>query len=186
LFFKRVALMSLYEVGGGGPAIDSDAFIAPNAILIGSVTLRRQSSVWFGATLRGDIESIDVGVGSNIQDGVVMHTDPSFPLKIGRGVTVGHQAVLHGCTIGDGSLIGIQAVVLTGAIIGNGCLVGAGALVTERKRFPDRSLILGTPAKLIRELTDEEVAGLLATSSEYVERAQQYKVNLRIYGGHGV
>jgi carbonic anhydrase/acetyltransferase-like protein (isoleucine patch superfamily) len=146
------------------------------------VTLGERASVWFGAVIRADNEPINVGDGSNIQESAVLHTDPGFPMSIGANVTIGHQAMLHGCTIGDGSLIGIQAVILNGAVIGRNCLVGAGAIVTERKRFPDRSLILGAPAKVARELTDEEVALLGDAALDYVRRREIYKAGLRRIG----
>ena len=138
--------MALYRLGDDVPQIASNAFVAPEATLIGKVTLAERASVWFGAVIRADNEPIRIGEASNIQEGAVLHADPGFPLEIAANVTVGHQAMLHGCTIGEGSLIGIQAVVLNGAVIGKGCLVGAGAIVTERKVFPDRSLIPGAPA----------------------------------------
>jgi len=146
------------------------------------VTLGERASVWFGAVIRADNEPINVGDGSNTQESAVLHTDPGFPMSIGANVTIGHQAMLHGCTIGDGSLIGIQAVILNGAVIGRNCLVGAGAIVTERKRFPDRSLILGAPAKVARELTDEEVALLGDAALDYVRRREIYKAGLRRIG----
>ena len=133
--------MTAYQLGKRAPVVASSAFVAPNATLIGSVVLAANVTVWFGATLRGDIEAINIGANTNVQDGVIMHTDPGFPLCVGTDVTIGHQAVLHGCTVADACLIGIQAVVLTGAVIGKGCLVGAGSVVTERKVFPERSLI---------------------------------------------
>ena len=135
--------MAVYKLKDSSPTIAASAYVAPNASVIGHVVLADQSSVWFGATLRGDNEIISIGRGSNVQDGTVMHTDPGFPLTVGAEVSVGHQAMLHGCTVGDGSLIGIQAVVLNAAVIGKGCLVGAGAVITERKVFADGTLILG-------------------------------------------
>ncbi|NYE61244.1 carbonic anhydrase/acetyltransferase-like protein (isoleucine patch superfamily) [Duganella sp. 1224] len=146
------------------------------------MTLHEHSSVWFGATLRGDNERITIGDNSNVQEGTVMHTDIGYPLTVGRNVTIGHQAMLHGCTIGDGSLVGIQAVILNGATIGNGCLVGAGALVTEGKTFPDHALIIGAPAKVARQLTAEEVAALQGSAASYVQRAQLFKTQLNKIG----
>ena len=143
--------MTRYRIGGHTPEVPASAFVAREATLIGQVQLGERASVWFGAVVRGDNEPIEIGEGSNVQEGAVLHADPGFPLTIGAHVTVGHQAMLHGCTIGEGSLIGIQAVVLNGAVIGNHCLVGAGAIVTEKKVFPDRSLILGAPAKVVRQ-----------------------------------
>jgi carbonic anhydrase/acetyltransferase-like protein (isoleucine patch superfamily) len=171
--------MTIYRIGDDSPDIAPDAFVAPTATVIGKVTLKSRASVWFGAVIRGDNEPITIGESSNIQEGAVLHTDPGVPLTIGERVTVGHQAMLHGCTIGDGSLVGIQAVILNGAVIGKNCLVGAGAVVTERKTFPDRSLILGSPAKVVRELTDEAIAGLEASAASYAERQAQYARELK-------
>ena len=169
-------------MGDAVPVIAPSAYVAPNATLIGKVVLAKHTSVWFGATLRGDNELISIGANSNVQEAAVMHTDIGFPLTVGENVTIGHQAMLHGCTIADGALIGIQAVVLNGAVIGKQCLVGAGAIVTERKQFPDRSLILGAPAKVIRQLTDEEIAVILHGAEHYVRRGAQYKADLRSIG----
>jgi carbonic anhydrase/acetyltransferase-like protein (isoleucine patch superfamily) len=174
--------MPIYKIGDDSPDIAPDAFVAPNATVIGKVILKSRASVWFGAVLRGDNELITIGESSNVQEGAVLHTDPGVPLVLGDRVTVGHQAMLHGCTIGDGSLIGIQAVILNGAVIGKHCLVGAGAVVTERKQFPDRSLILGSPAKVVRQLTDEDVARLEASAASYANRQEQYKVELTQIG----
>src|SRR5271169_4884321 len=153
--------MAVYRLGEFSPSVAASCYIAPTAVVLGKVVLMENSSVWFGATLRGDNETISIGAGSNVQDGAVLHTDPGFPLSVGAHVSIGHQAMLHGCTVGDGSLIGIQSIVLNGAVIGKGCLVGAGALITERKIFPDGSLIFGSPAKAVRELTAEERESLL-------------------------
>ena len=174
--------MAIYQLGEHRPEIDDSAYITDSATLIGRVQLKANSSVWFGATLRGDNELIAVGENSNIQEGAVLHTDAGFPLVVGDGVTVGHQAMLHGCTIGEGSLIGIQAVILNGAKIGRNCLVGAGALVTEGKEFPDNSLIVGSAAKVVRTLTEEQVAGLMASAELYVKRAENYRANLKKLG----
>lgn len=171
--------MPLYQYGDRIPSVHESVFVAPNASVIGSVVLSENVSVWFGATLRGDNDIITLGKGSNVQEGAVLHTDPGIALTVGENVTIGHQAMLHGCTIGDGSLIGIQAVILNGAVIGKGCLVGAGAIVTERKVFPDRSLILGAPARVVRELSDEDVANLLKSAASYVERRAQFLTKLR-------
>jgi carbonic anhydrase/acetyltransferase-like protein (isoleucine patch superfamily) len=169
----------IYKLGDRTPVLEGDGhFIAENATVIGNVLLRANSSVWFNCVLRGDNDQIEVGEGSNIQDGCVLHTDPGFPLAIGKGVTVGHKAMLHGCTIGENSLIGIGSTVLNGAEIGNNCLVGAHALVTEGKTFPDGSLILGAPAKVARELTEEEIAGMKVSASHYVENAARFKKDL--------
>src|SRR5438445_7625875 len=139
--------MAIYELDGLAPQLGEGAWVADSAQVIGDVQLAEGASVWFGAILRGDNERLTIGKGSNVQDGTVLHADPGFPLTFGENVTVGHQVMLHGCTIGDGTLIGIQAVVLNGAKIGRNCIVGAGALVTEGKEFPDGSMILGAPAK---------------------------------------
>jgi carbonic anhydrase/acetyltransferase-like protein (isoleucine patch superfamily) len=170
--------MAVYRLGDFAPLIAATAYVAPTATLIGKVTLGERASVWFGATLRGDNERISIGENSNVQEATVMHTDMGYPLTVGANVTIGHQAMLHGCTIGDGALIGIQAVVLNGAVIGKHCLVGAGAIVTERKQFPERSLVLGAPARVVRQLTDEEIAGILHGADHYVQRGAQYRREL--------
>src|SRR5471032_2655180 len=174
--------MSIYQLGEHAPEIDASSFVADTATVIGKVSLHANTSVWFGATLRGDNERITIGENSNVQEGTVMHTDMGYPLSVGRNVTIGHQAMLHGCTIGDGALIGIQAVILNGAVIGKGCLVGAGALVTEGKTFPDNSLIIGAPAKAVRVLADDDVARLLASADSYVQRGQLFKTQLKKIG----
>ncbi|MGB3288425.1 MAG: gamma carbonic anhydrase family protein [Burkholderiaceae bacterium] len=171
--------MTCYKLGDLAPRIDDSAFIAKEATIIGQAVLEANTSVWPGAVIRADNEPIVVGRGSNVQESAVLHVDPGCPLTIGEGVTIGHQAMLHGCTVHDGALIGIQAVVLNNAVIGKNCLVGAGAVVTEGKSFPERSLILGAPAKAVRQLSDEEVANLQRNSQTYAERAAQYKVELR-------
>ena len=162
------------------PQVASSAWIAPGAHVIGNVTLKDQSSVWFNAVIRADNEPIVVGFRSNIQESAVLHVDVGCPLIIGDDVTIGHQATLHGCTIGNGSLIGIQATVLNRAIIGKHCLIGAGALVTEGKIIPDRSLVVGSPAKVIRELTDDEVHKIKGNSSTYVALSAHYARNLMV------
>ena len=171
--------MALYKLGDVSPTIAASAYVAPSASIIGKVVLEDRSSVWFGATLRGDNETISIGADSNVQDGAVLHTDPGFPLMVGAHASVGHQAMLHGCTIGEGSLIGIQAVVLNAAVIGRGCLVGAGAVITERKVFADGTLILGAPAKVVRELTAEERENLLKVAANYAARGAYYRTRLR-------
>ena len=171
--------MPLYRYGSRVPSVHGSVFVAPNASVVGSVALSENVSVWFGATIRGDNDTITLGRGSNVQEGAVLHTDPGLALNIGEEVTIGHQAMLHGCTVGNGSLIGIQAVILNGAVIGESCLVGAGAVVTERKVFPPRSLILGAPAKVVRELTDEEVANLRKSAATYVERRARFLADLQ-------
>ena len=168
-----------HSLGELAPEFVGDGhFIAPNATVIGNVRLQPNSSVWFNTVIRGDNELIEVGAGSNVQDGCILHTDPGYPLTIGAGVTVGHRVMLHGCTIGDNSLIGIGSTILNGATIGKNCLVGAHALVTEGKSFPDGSLILGSPAKVVRELTDEEIAGMKVSASHYVENAARFATSL--------
>lgn len=157
------------------PDIDVQAFVASNATVIGSVRMAEGSSVWFQAVIRGDDDVIAIGAGTNIQDGAVLHTDAGIPMSIGSGVTVGHKAVLHGCNVGANSLIGINATILNHANIGEECLVGANALVTEGKKIPPRSLVLGSPAKVVRTLTDEEVAGIRASAQHYREKIQLYQ-----------
>jgi carbonic anhydrase/acetyltransferase-like protein (isoleucine patch superfamily) len=170
--------MALYRIDDRAPQVAASAYIANEATLIGRVVVGERASFWPGASARGDNETLTLGNDSNVQEGAVLHADPGFPLTIGARVTVGHQAMLHGCTIGEGSLIGIQAVVMNGAVIGCNCLVGAGAIVTEGKSFPDRSLIIGAPAKLARALTDDEVAGIERAAAGYVERAAHYRGGL--------
>jgi carbonic anhydrase/acetyltransferase-like protein (isoleucine patch superfamily) len=170
--------MALYRIDDRAPQVAASAYIANEATLIGRVVVGERASFWPGASARGDNETLTLGNDSNVQEGAVLHADPGFPLTIGARVTVGHQAMLHGCTIGEGSLIGIQAVVMNGAVIGRNCLVGAGAIVTEGKSFPDRSLIIGAPAKLARALTDDEVAGIERAAAGYVERAAHYRGGL--------
>jgi carbonic anhydrase/acetyltransferase-like protein (isoleucine patch superfamily) len=171
--------MAVYSYSEFIPQIDPSAYIADSATVIGQVTLGRDTSIWPQAVLRADNEPIEIGVGSNVQEGAVLHNDPGFVLTIGAGVTIGHQAMLHGCSIGDGSLIGIQAVVLNGAVIGRNCLVAAGAVITEGKVFPDNSLILGAPAKVVRQLSDEDAAGFAENARDYVEKARRYKTLLK-------
>jgi carbonic anhydrase/acetyltransferase-like protein (isoleucine patch superfamily) len=167
--------VAIYKLGEDAPTIHESVFLADTATIIGRVTLEENSSIWFGAALRGDNEPIVVGRGSNVQEGAILHADPGFPLTIEANVTVGHQAMLHGCTIKEGALIGIQAVVLNGAVIG---LVGAGAVVTEGKVFPDNTLILGSPAKAIREITEADIARMQAATSSYADRREYYKAQL--------
>ena len=166
--------MTCYSLDGVAPTLPDtrDCWIAPDANVIGRVTLHAGSSVWFGATLRGDNEPIVVGEGSNVQENCVLHTDMGFPLTIGRDCTIGHKVMLHGCTIGDGSLVGMGAIVLNGARIGSGCLVGAGALVTEGKEIPDGSLVMGAPGRVVRELDD-------AARTQIIASAEHYRSNMR-------
>ena len=174
--------MAIYQLNDRVPVIPKSCFIAEDATIIGSVVLGENVNIWFGAVLRGDNEPIVIGDDSNIQELCVLHTDPGAPLTIGKNVTVGHQVMLHGCTIGDGSLIGIQSVVLNKSVIGKDCLVGAGAVVTEGKSFPDRSVIFGSPAKVVRELNEENAARLAMSAESYVKRGQNYKANLKWIG----
>ena len=171
--------MAVFALEDIVPEVHETAWVADSAAVIGRVRLESDASVWYGAVVRGDGEPIVIGQGSNVQDGSVLHTDRGFPLTIGQGVTVGHQVTLHGCTIGDGSLIGIQAVVLNGACIGRNCLVGAGALVTEGKTFPDNSLIMGSPAKVVRELSPEQAQRLRRSAENYVANARRHRNGLR-------
>jgi carbonic anhydrase/acetyltransferase-like protein (isoleucine patch superfamily) len=166
-------------LGDIAPNLADDAFVAESAEVIGNVVMAPGSSVWFGAIVRGDTEHIAIGRGSNVQDGSVLHADPGFPLTLGENVTVGHLCMLHGCTVGDGSLIGIKAVVLNGAKIGKNCLVGAGALVTEGKEFPDNSLILGSPAKVVKTISPEHAEHLKHAAEHYVDNARRYRKQLK-------
>ena len=174
--------MAVYEVDGKTPQVDSTAWIADSAQVMGHVTLGPDASVWFGCVLRGDTESMTIGEGSNIQDLTVMHADHGLPLTICKHVTVGHKVMLHGCTIGDESLIGIGAIVLNGARIGKNCLVGAGSLVTEGKEFPDGSMIMGTPAKVVRQLTPEQIEGLRLSAQHYIDNARMFRATLKKLG----
>ena len=171
--------MAIYELDGVSPTLADTAWVADNAQVMGNVTLAADCSVWFGVTVRGDTETIAIGQGSNIQDGSVLHADVGMPLVVGENVTVGHKVMLHGCTIGDESLIGIGAIVLNGAKIGKNCLVGAGALVTEGKEFPDGSMIIGSPAKAVRQLTSEQMEGLRMSAKHYIENAQRFRHTLK-------
>ena len=171
--------MAIYRLGDDTPQLAQSAWVADSAQVIGRVSLNEFSSIWFGAVLRGDHEWITIGDRSNVQECSVLHTDIGSPLTLGADVTVGHQAMLHGCTVGDGSLIGIQAVVLNGARIGRNCLVAAGAVVTEGKEFPDGSLILGSPAKVVRSLTAEQITRLKRSAASYVENARRFKQTLK-------
>lgn len=171
--------MAIYALDGLTPQVADTAWVADNAQVMGEVTLAADSSVWFGVTVRGDTDAIHISEGSNIQDGSVLHADHGMPLTIGRHVTVGHQVMLHGCTIGDESLIGIGAVVLNGAKIGKHCLVGAGALVTEGKEFPDGSMILGSPARVVKTLSPEQIEGLRQSAQHYIDNARRFRQGLK-------
>ena len=170
--------MAIYRLDDETPRIAPTAWVADSAQVMGHVELQEGASVWFGCVLRGDNELLQVGCRSNIQDGSVVHSDPGFPLTLGADVTVGHQVMLHGCSIGEGTLIGIQSVILNGARIGAHSLVGAGSLVTEGKEFPPGSLIVGRPAKVVRPLTDEEIAKLVKTAAHYVDNARRFRAGL--------
>lgn len=174
--------MPLYALGQHRPAVPEEGhyWIAPDAHVVGKIELGEDVGVWFGAVLRGDNEPIRIGARTNIQEGVVIHVDPGFPVTIGEGCTIGHRAIVHGCTIGDNSLVGMGATVLNGAVIGNNCLVGANALVTEGKVFPDNSLIVGAPAKAIRLLDETAVAGLKRSADGYVRKWQLFATSLSV------
>jgi carbonic anhydrase/acetyltransferase-like protein (isoleucine patch superfamily) len=174
--------MALYELDGKSPQLAQGAWVAPSAEVIGAVELGENASVWFGVVIRGDNEPIRIGRNTNVQDLSVLHSDLGVPLTLGDNVTVGHQVMLHGCTIGDGSLIGIQAVVLNKARIGRNCIVGAGSVVTEGKEFPDNSLIVGSPAKAVRQLTEEQVKLLSHLAEHYVENAERYRRGFKKIG----
>ncbi|KQP22596.1 gamma carbonic anhydrase family protein [Pseudorhodoferax sp. Leaf267] len=171
--------MALYALDDNTPQVAPTAWVADNAQVIGGVSLAADSSVWFGVVARGDSAAISIGEGSNIQDNSVLHADDGVPLTIGKHVTVGHQVMLHGCTIGDETLIGIGAVVLNNAKIGRNCLVGAGALVTEGKEFPDGSMIIGSPAKAVRQLSPEQIEGLRRSAQHYIANARRFRAGLK-------
>jgi len=171
--------MAIYQLDDHTPDIHESAWIADSAQVMGAVSLHANTSVWFNAVIRGDTETITIGEGSNIQDLAVIHADNGLPVVVGKHVTVGHQVMLHGCTIGDESLIGIAAVVLNGARIGRNCVVGAGSVVTEGKEFPDGSLIMGTPDKVVRELTPEQIEGLHMSAKHYMNNALRFKNGLK-------
>jgi carbonic anhydrase/acetyltransferase-like protein (isoleucine patch superfamily) len=168
----------IYALDGIAPRIDPDSFVADDANLIGQVIVEAGASIWFGATLRGDNEPIMVGSGSNVQENSVLHTDMGFPLTIGRNCTIGHKAMLHGCTIGDQSLIGMGATVLNGARIGRNCLIGACALITEGKEIPDNSLVMGAPGKVVRQLDADAIEGLLDSALNYQRNARRFRAGL--------
>jgi len=172
----------IYKLNENKPQFpdDGDYWVAPDANVIGKIHLNTGASVWFGATLRGDNEWIDIGAGSNVQENSVLHTDIGFPLTIGRNCTIGHKAILHGCTIGDQSLIGMGAIVLNGAQIGRNCLIGAGALITEGKIIPENSLVVGAPGKVVRSLTEAEIEGLLASATGYQTNMRRFAKGLEV------
>ena len=170
--------MTLYRLNAKIPQVDPSAWVAPDANVIGNVSLERKTSVWFGATLRGDNELIKIGAGSNIQENVVIHTDIGYPLRIGENCTIGHKVILHGCEIADTSLIGMGAIVLNGAKIGTNCLIGAGALITENKVIPDGSLVVGSPGKVVRENDEQTRQFLLGSAVHYVEKGKKMMTDL--------
>jgi carbonic anhydrase/acetyltransferase-like protein (isoleucine patch superfamily) len=172
----------IYSLEDVRPQIAADAWIADNATIIGSVVVESKASIWFNCLLRGDRDLITIGEGTNIQDGSVLHTDPGIRLTVGRNVTVGHMVMLHGCDIGDGALIGIGSIILNRATIGKHCLIGANTLIPEGKSIPDRSLVMGSPGKIVRELSDQEVERILLTAAHYVENGQRYRQQLQIFG----
>ncbi len=174
--------MALYSIDGNEPRLEEGAWVAPSADLIGDVRLGKRASIWFGAVIRADNTPIILGAETNFQDGAIGHSDPGAPLTIGERVTVGHQAILHGCTIEDESLVGMGARILNGAVIGAQSIVGAGALVTEGKRFEPRSLIVGSPARAVRSLTDDQVAMLRLSAAHYADKAAHYAANLHPVG----
>jgi len=167
--------MALFRIGAEAPRLAEGAWVAESATVVGRVALGEGANVWYGAVLRGDNEWITLGARCNVQDGSVLHTDMGFPLTLGDDVTIGHQVMLHGCTIGANTLVGIQAIVMNGAKIGRNCIVGAGAVVTEGKEFPDGSLIVGAPARVVRELNEAQVAGLKLAAGHYVDNAKRHR-----------
>jgi carbonic anhydrase/acetyltransferase-like protein (isoleucine patch superfamily) len=170
--------MALYRFGEHRPQVAASAYVAKEATVIGQVTLGEEASVWPAAVIRADNEPIVIGAGTSVQDGAILHVDVGTLLNIGKNVTIGHQAMLHGCTVGDDSMIGIQAIIMNKAVIGKSCIVGAGSVVPTGKIFPDRSLILGSPAKVLREVTDEEIEFILWNADDYIKRQRTYKTNL--------
>jgi carbonic anhydrase/acetyltransferase-like protein (isoleucine patch superfamily) len=177
--------MPVRSLGNRAPQIDATAYLADGAQLIGDVVLAPGASVWFNAVLRGDTERISVGTGSNVQDGAILHADPGFPCTIGAGVVTGHGAILHGCVIGDDCLIGMGAIILNGARIASGSIVAAGAVVPEGKEFPPRSLIMGVPAKVVREATEQDLSQIAAGARHYQERAKLYRAELSDHSPDG-
>ena len=174
--------MAIYALGDKTPHVPQSAYVADEATLIGEVILGERASVWPGVVIRGDNEPIRIGDEANVQDGAVLHADPGFPLTIGAGASVGHQAMLHGCTIGENTLVGIQSVIMNGAVVGRDCIVGAGSVIPEGKQYPERSLILGAPARVARQLTDEDVATLRSNAESYVRRRELFKKALKRIG----
>ena len=169
----------IYALDGIAPDLHPDSWVAPDANLIGKITLQQGASVWFGATLRGDNERITVGTGSNVQENCVLHTDMGYPLMIGENCTIGHKAMLHGCVIGDGTLIGMGATILNGAKIGAGCLIGAGALITEGKEIPDGSLVMGAPGRIVRALDAAAISRLLLSAQRYQTNMRRFRAGMQ-------
>ncbi len=165
----------IYDFEKNIPEVHPDAWVAPNATLIGKVKLEKNSSIWFNAVLRGDIELISIGENSNIQDGSVLHTDPGYKLNVGKGVTVGHMVMLHGCQIDDSTLIGIGSIILNNAKIGKNCIIGANTLITENKVIPDNSLVVGSPGRVLRKVTDDEIKSIHENAKHYVDGSKKYK-----------
>lgn len=170
--------MPIYRLGDKSPQLDPTVWIAPNATVIGDVRLAANVSIWWSAVLRGDNDPITIGAGTNIQDGSILHTDDGIPITLGSHITVGHMVMLHGCSVGDGTLVGIKSVVLNGAVIGKHCLIGANTLIPEGKVIPDRSVVMGSPGKVVRELTDEQLARIARNAPHYVQNAQRYQALL--------
>ena len=168
----------IYDFEGYTPKVDPNSWTASNAVIIGKVELKKDSNIWFNVTLRGDVEPITVGEGSNVQDGSVLHTDPGYPIKVGKDVTIGHMVMLHGCTIGDNSLIGIGAVILNNAKIGKNCIIGAKALITENKEIPDNSLVIGSPGKVVREVSEEEKKAVFENTKHYQDNWKRYSKSI--------
>ena len=174
--------MAIYQLGDDRPRLHATAWVAESADIVGRIELQEHASVWYGSVLRGDNEWITIGARSNVQDACMLHTDIGFPLVLGTGVTIGHQVMLHGCTVGDGTLVGIKSVLLNGAKIGKNCIVGAGSLVTEGKEFPDGCLIVGSPAKLVRMLTPEQLTRIAAAAGYYVDNAARHRDTVKRIG----
>lgn len=169
----------IFSLGERKVVTKGDCWIAPNATVIGAVVLEHNASIWFNVVIRGDNEVITIGENSQVQDGSVLHTDMGFPLTLGKNVSVGHMVMLHGCTIGDGSLIGIKSVVMNGAVIGRNCLIGANTLIAEGKTIPEGSLVIGSPGKVVRQLSPEEIAGINAFADHYVQNSRRYRIGFK-------
>lgn len=170
----------IFQLGKHTPSISTSSFIAPNATLIGNVDIAENASIWFNVVIRADMDKVTIGENTNIQDGSILHVDKDFPITVAKNVTVGHKVMLHGCTIGENSLIGMNAVVLNGAIVGKNCLIGANALVTENMQIPDGSLVIGSPAKIVKQLDEKSQAMLAKSAEHYVSNGQRYKEELKL------